>query len=484
MWHVDDGTLHAYLDGEPVAFDGRRGFELEAHLATCADCAARLDRARRLRDAAHAILHSAGPEPGDPPPFEDLVRRARGAARRPARPPRRATRIVSWAASIAIALGIGWYARATLTTGASGSAAPPQAAAAVAPGRSAGERALAPAADAARSASTRRFSTGNDDAATRRQGATRPDAATRLAAADSGARADSGDTDGPAAGNPQVPAAADARLALRGLPLAERAAAGVASAREEAKPRGAVRPDTTATPSGGPDLSLPAPPVRIARSIRAPADAPTPEPVAARVGPLIAARALARGEPRPDAAVEPGVAELEPRAARAPVPLTRPRAPGGAERPPLAGAPRPRRGFGAGHDRPDPAPTTSPEKDDPALPGILSGFVAAVANAVSGRAPSSGELAAPAPRRVRGHVLEAGNGAALVGTRVLLIGRDGDPVRSAITDLDGYFEFRDVPPGRYHLAAERDGYEMPLRTIHVEAKSDVVVDLRMRVVRP
>ena len=40
MSHVDDGTLHAYLDGELTPVERAR---LEGHVAECAACRNRLD---------------------------------------------------------------------------------------------------------------------------------------------------------------------------------------------------------------------------------------------------------------------------------------------------------------------------------------------------------------------------------------------------------------------------------------------------------
>src|SRR2546429_7953677 len=65
MSHVDDGTLHAYLDGElsPAEVQG-----VEAHLAQCPACRGRLDEERALITRAGELLALAGPpDPGLPP---------------------------------------------------------------------------------------------------------------------------------------------------------------------------------------------------------------------------------------------------------------------------------------------------------------------------------------------------------------------------------------------------------------------------------
>ncbi len=65
----------------------------------------------------------------------------------------------------------------------------------------------------------------------------------------------------------------------------------------------------------------------------------------------------------------------------------------------------------------------------------------------------------PPTARVDGTIVDAANGLNLRRTHVIL--RPADAGLSAIgveTDARGHFEFRDVPPGRYALLAERDGY--------------------------
>lgn len=103
MQHLDEGQLHAYLDGQ------RQG--LDQHLAECAACRARLEEERRVRDRARAILGATGPTRLAPPPFEAVVERA---ARRQVSRRRFSTVPLAWAASLALALTAGWYARGLL----------------------------------------------------------------------------------------------------------------------------------------------------------------------------------------------------------------------------------------------------------------------------------------------------------------------------------------------------------------------------------
>src|SRR5216117_4340182 len=66
MSHVDDGTLHAYLDGElsPAEVQG-----VDAHLAQCPACRGRLDEERALITRAGELLALAAPPDRELPPF-------------------------------------------------------------------------------------------------------------------------------------------------------------------------------------------------------------------------------------------------------------------------------------------------------------------------------------------------------------------------------------------------------------------------------
>src|SRR3989475_11162136 len=71
MSHVDEGTLHAYLDGELPSAERTA---LEAHLADCATCRANLTEERTLRERVTALLGSARPAERPAPPLEQLRR--------------------------------------------------------------------------------------------------------------------------------------------------------------------------------------------------------------------------------------------------------------------------------------------------------------------------------------------------------------------------------------------------------------------------
>jgi hypothetical protein len=99
MSHVDEGTLHAYLDGElPPNEQG----DVEAHLAQCAACKGRLAEERALFERASALLGAARPAERPAPPFERL-------RPRPKRSPWHVRTRFAWAASVILALGVGYY---------------------------------------------------------------------------------------------------------------------------------------------------------------------------------------------------------------------------------------------------------------------------------------------------------------------------------------------------------------------------------------
>lgn len=99
MSHVDEGTLHAYLDGELPATERA---SLETHLAQCEPCRARLVEERALLERASALLGAARPAIDPAPAFEQL-------RREPKRSPWRVRTSFVWAASLALALGVGYY---------------------------------------------------------------------------------------------------------------------------------------------------------------------------------------------------------------------------------------------------------------------------------------------------------------------------------------------------------------------------------------
>lgn len=107
MSHMDDGILHTFLDGETPPEGAAR---LREHLASCAECRARLDVAREVRTRAHEILRLADPPGIVVPDFATVAARGRSPAAASPRPRRRPL-LLPWAASVLLALGAGWFAQ-------------------------------------------------------------------------------------------------------------------------------------------------------------------------------------------------------------------------------------------------------------------------------------------------------------------------------------------------------------------------------------
>src|SRR5918996_2175615 len=100
MSHVDDGTLHTYLDGELSALEVAR---LEGHLTECAPCRARLAEEKDVVARAGRILALAEPPAPEraAPPLHQL------------RHPRLQWRMrvpLAWAASLVLVAGATWFA--------------------------------------------------------------------------------------------------------------------------------------------------------------------------------------------------------------------------------------------------------------------------------------------------------------------------------------------------------------------------------------
>src|SRR2546428_7885315 len=98
MSHVDDGTLHAYLDAELSPVQSQ---DVEAHIAQCPRCRDRLEEERALIARADELLGlAAPPDPATPPvPPGD-----------PGPPVRLWWRVglpLAWAAPVGLALGPG-----------------------------------------------------------------------------------------------------------------------------------------------------------------------------------------------------------------------------------------------------------------------------------------------------------------------------------------------------------------------------------------
>lgn len=109
MSHVDEGTLHAYLDGALEEYPATEARRVRDHLETCLACRERLAGERRIRDEAASLLGLTVPRV-EFPALEELRAYAQpGATRRAA--DRRRLHWLGWAASLVLALGAGWTLR-------------------------------------------------------------------------------------------------------------------------------------------------------------------------------------------------------------------------------------------------------------------------------------------------------------------------------------------------------------------------------------
>ena len=120
--HIDDGVLHAWLDGALEPDTGAEDDVVAQHLAECAECRGRLEEARASKYAVSAML-SASDVPVPPPPAFATLESAAGskdddsASSTPEHSKRtsgwrRGPRVrLAWAATIAVAVSAGLLAR-------------------------------------------------------------------------------------------------------------------------------------------------------------------------------------------------------------------------------------------------------------------------------------------------------------------------------------------------------------------------------------
>lgn len=123
MPHLTEGELHMVLDGALELLGEERAAVLRSHMEECRDCRRRLEEERGVAERAGALLDDAAPDVGAVPPFGEIRERAAaraggggGAEPHPSDddPTRgtaarfRALRGLSWAASVVLALGVGW----------------------------------------------------------------------------------------------------------------------------------------------------------------------------------------------------------------------------------------------------------------------------------------------------------------------------------------------------------------------------------------
>lgn len=103
MRHIPEDELHAYLD---QGLSRSQCVEIESHLADCPSCQATRDGIAALRDRTTALLARLAPLRSIPPAFETLRRRAHDEAS----VRRRRLQVYAWAASLVVAVGLGYGA--------------------------------------------------------------------------------------------------------------------------------------------------------------------------------------------------------------------------------------------------------------------------------------------------------------------------------------------------------------------------------------
>lgn len=106
MNHLDEGTIHAWLDG---ALDAAQSREIESHVAGCAACSAAVAEARGLIAGASRILSAlddvpAGVIPGGAPAAPQGVQRSDVTPIGSRRDAKRGWRVTTWASGIAAVL--------------------------------------------------------------------------------------------------------------------------------------------------------------------------------------------------------------------------------------------------------------------------------------------------------------------------------------------------------------------------------------------
>jgi hypothetical protein len=79
MSHVDEGTIHAWLDGALAPDDPVRA-GLETHIRDCVECRALVEAERRVRDRAAAVLEQVRPDNVRVEPFEKMLAARRTAS--------------------------------------------------------------------------------------------------------------------------------------------------------------------------------------------------------------------------------------------------------------------------------------------------------------------------------------------------------------------------------------------------------------------
>ncbi|MCZ6857998.1 MAG: hypothetical protein O7F70_08370, partial [Gemmatimonadetes bacterium] len=111
MSHVDEGQIHAYLDRQLEFAEAEARGRFETHVSECTECAALVEQERSFHGRAAAVLQQGEPELVEAPAFDDIVARATNRSKSASVKKLNRTRSLAWAASIVVAVTVGWYAR-------------------------------------------------------------------------------------------------------------------------------------------------------------------------------------------------------------------------------------------------------------------------------------------------------------------------------------------------------------------------------------
>lgn len=120
MSHVDEGRLEAWIDQDRSGMSAGEAGAIARHLESCAACSSLLAEAMRLRERAGSILGGMQLEDLRIPDFERVQARASGVSLDAQVPPRQIRHHLvplAWAASLIVAIGIGWMTRDLLPPG-------------------------------------------------------------------------------------------------------------------------------------------------------------------------------------------------------------------------------------------------------------------------------------------------------------------------------------------------------------------------------
>jgi hypothetical protein len=115
MRHLDEAALQAWLDLDRSGLTPLERDEIALHLAGCAACRGRLEEAEALSARTTDLLRPPETEQDPIPPYAQVVARAR--RRRTAGKKRSVWMTGGWAASLVVALGVGWMANELLMGG-------------------------------------------------------------------------------------------------------------------------------------------------------------------------------------------------------------------------------------------------------------------------------------------------------------------------------------------------------------------------------